>query len=317
MRGRFLVTGCCLLALLTVACKEEKGQTDRAPQPQTEATSAPVKTAAANSITAVATPAPPVAKPTATASSEAAQKEFQNIDLPDSVRLAAARQLLDLNDDGRDFLAENYAIRNNEFILRALIEEKTAAGDEDVLPLLVQLFERVGGEERIDIEQYLLHFGRRSENHLMVFLHSEDASLVLRTLDTLSKINSTAAADSIAPLLEHADSWIRLGAAHALGEIGAPGAAEQLVAALDDTVHSVVNAALVGLGRLRARGAYDAIHRLTASDNPHIRKHSAIALGELGDDRALSTVRALAEEDPDSGVRFMAAKALKKLAGPP
>ena len=310
-----LVTGCCLLALLAGACKDKKGgeasPPATPPQARTETVSAPPQITPIDS-TALASSAK-----AAVSRFEAATKTFQNIDLPDAARLAGARQLLDLNGEGRDFLAENYAVRDNEFVLRALIEEKVTAGDEAVLPLLVQLFERIGGEERIDIEQYLLRFGSRSENDLIAFLGSEDASLVLRTLDALAKMKSTVAADSIAPLLSHANSWIRLGAAHALGEIGAPGAAEQLVTALDDSAHSVVNAALVGLGRLKAREAYDAIHRLTGSDNPHIRKHSAIALGELGDDRAVATVRALATEDPDSGVRFMAAKALKKLEGPP
>lgn len=56
---------------------------------------------------------------------------------------------------------------------------------------------------------------------------------------------------------------------------------------------------------------------LAKSDNVHVRKHAAIALGELGDVRAVEAVRRLAQEDEDSGVRFMAGRVLKKLEEQP
>ena len=48
-----------------------------------------------------------------------------------------------------------------------------------------------------------------------------------------------------------------------------------------------------------------------------MRKHAAIALGELGDRRGLAIVGTLASDDPDSGVRFMAGKARDKLEQAP
>ena len=90
-----------------------------------------------------------------------------------------------------------------------------------------------------------------------------------------------------------------------------------MVKALDDTVYSVVNAALVGLGRLKAVATYERIAALTKADNKHVRKHAAIALGELGDRRGLAIVGTLASDDPDSGVRFMAGKARDKLEQAP
>ncbi len=41
-----------------------------------------------------------------------------------------------------------------------------AAEDDRVLPLLLALFERVDGEERIDFECDILQFGRRSEGRM-------------------------------------------------------------------------------------------------------------------------------------------------------
>ena len=252
----------------------------------------------------------PAPRPVAEGGLEEARIVLGDVAVPDSARLEAARRLLE-KDVG--FLAGAYGQRDNARIVRRLIEEKVAERDARIVPLLVRLFEKVGGEKRIDFEEYLLHFGRQAEGAMMEFLHARDRSLVMRAVDALVKMRSPAAADSIALLLGRPDSWIRIAAAHAMGELGGPKAVDRLVAVLDDTSYSVVDAALVGLGRLRAVSAYDRIVPLLESDIPHVRKHAAMALGELGDRRAVPAVRNLARNDPDPGVRFMAGRALKKL----
>ena len=246
------------------------------------------------------------------ASTDGAQERvaLENVDLPDSARLVAAESLLE-TDVG--FLVGSYGRRDNARIARALIERRVSAGDAEVLPLLVGLFEAVDGEERIDFEEYILHFGRQAEGEMIRFLRAGNRSLVMRALDALVEMRSPLAADSIALLLRHPEPWMRIGAAHAIGELGGPLAAERLTEVLDDSVYSVVNAALVGLGRLRDPKTYERIAPLVEDGNPHIRKHAAMALGEIGDRRAVAAVRKLAEGDPDSGVRFMAGRALKKL----
>ena len=237
-----------------------------------------------------------------------------DVALSDSVRLVAASQLQRV---APETLAANWGYRDNARIIRQLIERRTAAADEGVLPLLLLLFEQVEGEERIDFEHDILHFGRKAESRMYELLHADNRSLVMRAMDALAKMQSPIAGDSIALLLDNPDPWLRIGAAHALGEIGAQSAVGQLVQTLDDTVYSVVNAALVGLGRLKAAESYGRVVSLTESDNKHVRKHAVIALGELGDRRGLSIVRSLAGDDPDSGVRFMAGKAAEKLEQAP
>jgi HEAT repeat protein len=232
------------------------------------------------------------------------------MDAADSTRFAAAKVLLERQVD---YLIAHYGQPNNAHLIRRLIEAKVAADDEAIIPLLLGLFSKVRGEERVDFEVYLLSFGSRVEKDLIGLLSHGDTQLVMRTLDALGKLKSVAAVDAIAPLLGHPDAWIRMGAAHALGDIGARRSVLLLVNTLQDSLHSVVNAALVALGRLRAAEAYAPIRTLIDSDNHHIRKHAAMALGELGDARALAAVRALAADDEDPGVRFMASKALEKL----
>ena len=232
----------------------------------------------------------------------------------DSARVAAAYQLQAV---APDTLAAHWGYGDNPRIIRGLIEAQLAAKDEGALPLLLALFERVEGEGRIDFERDILHYGRRAEGRMLQLLHAESRSLVMRAMDALAKMGSVTAGDSIARLLQHPEPWLRISAAHAVGELGAEGAASHLIAALDDTTYSVVNAALVGLGRLKAAGTYERVAALAASDNKHVRKHAAIALGELGDRRGLEIVSRLASDDPDSGVRFMAGKARDKLKQAP
>jgi len=228
----------------------------------------------------------------------------------DSSRRQAAEHLLEID---YKTLGGLYRSKGNEHLIRALIEEKIKKEDESVLPLVLLLFEQVGSEERIDFEHYILVFGRRAEADLYPLLHANNRSIALRAMDTLAKMRSAPAADSIALFLAHDSVWMRMGAAHALGEIGAVGAAGHLVQTLDDSAYAVVNAALVGLGRLKAVEAYASIEGLLAAENKHVRKHAAMALGELGDRRALAKVRAMAADDEDAGVRFMAGKAAEKL----
>ena len=230
----------------------------------------------------------------------------------DSVRQLMARHLF-IRDPA--FLAREYGNPASTAFIRAAINREVAAGDTAVIPLLLLLFQQRGGEERIDFEVALLSFGGRVEKPLAALLGDADRSLVLRALDGLGKLGATAETGAVAELLRHPDSWVRMGAAHALGEIGDTTAVASLMEALDDTSYSVVNAAMVGLGRLRAARAYDRLIEFTGSDNQHVRKHAAMALGELGDPAARPVLRKLAVRDEDSGVRFMAGRAVKALDG--
>lgn len=231
---------------------------------------------------------------------------------PDSVRRLLARQLYSSDPA---FLAREYGNPANTAPIRAAINRGVAAGDTTVIPLLVLLFRQRGGEERIDFEVALLRFGGRAEKPLAALLKDPDPSVVLRVLDALGKLEASGQIGAVAEQLRHRDSWVRIGAAHALGEIGDTTAVVFLLEALDDSSYSVANAAMVGLGRLRASRAFDRLIKFTGSDNPHVRKHAAMALGELGDPRAGPVLRKLATRDEDSGVRFMAGRAVRALEG--
>ena len=293
--------GLLLLALLSVVwggCREEPDQGGKP---------------AAQAAQGAASSAPPGdGKERPLDSNSEFRRLFLSPSSSDSVRQLLARHLF-----SRDpaFLAGEYGNPANTAAVRAAINRGVAAGDTTVIPLLVLLFQRRGGEERIDFEVALLSFGPRAEKPLAALLGNADPSVVLRALDALGKLKASAEIGAVTEQLRHRDSWVRMGAAHALGEIGDTTAVAFLMEALDDTSYSVVNAAMVGLGRLRAARAYGRLIAFTGSDNQHVRKHAAMALGELGDPAARPVLRRLAERDEDSGVRFMASRAIKVLEG--
>jgi HEAT repeat protein len=226
-----------------------------------------------------------------------------------AARTEAARQLL---PSDQAFLVGQYPIGDNALVLRHLLGTETSPA---AMALGLKLFAAVEGEERIDFEVYLLKYGEAGVSGLVELLKSRQVGLVLQVLDALGKLGAASAADRIAPLLGHDEVWIRMGAAHALGEVGASDYGPQLVAALDDTAYAVVNAALVGLGRLRWQDAYKRIEALSGHQRPQVRRHAAHALGQLARPESAPRLRNMAANDPDSGVRYMADRALARLQG--
>lgn len=235
---------------------------------------------------------------------------FDDATKPDSLRLAAARDLLALD---AEYLATRYA-RVPRFV-RPILDEAVAAGDSAGLVLAARLFESHGGEQRIEFEADLLAYGPRARAYLRPFLARSDRGLVVRAADALAKSGAPEAAADLAPLLQHEEEWIRMGAAHALGRLDDTAATEALLEALQDSAYAVVNAALVGLSRQGAAAAYEPALALLEDARAEVRKHAAHALGQIGDPRARERLRHVSRDDPDSGVRFMATRALDELRG--
>jgi HEAT repeat protein len=116
---------------------------------------------------------------------------------------------------------------------------------------------------------------------------------------------------AVAPLvhiLDDTNQRVRLAAVGTLGVLGQPEAAEPIASLLHDLGAPAAHA-LHQLGD--PRGVEFFITRLSAAD-PQLRQWSAVALGNLGDRRALEPLGACLH-DPNSMVRSCAAQALEQL----
>ena len=110
------------------------------------------------------------------------------------------------------------------------------------------------------------------------------------------------------------DAWqVREEAAATLGKLRLPDSVEPLIEALSDGYWQVRLIAARALGRLKDRRATEALIRdALTQDKVNLRKEAAIALGEIGDVRALSALQ-VAADDADPEVRKMARLAIAHL----
>lgn len=238
--------------------------------------------------------------------------QFLDVEADAAARRAACRSLIASELGQHVFLAESYPLRDNHVLIRGVLQEMARQGDVRAIPLAVELFRRLGGEERIDFEAILLQFGEPAVEPLLALLDAEDWRLVNRTMDALGKLKSTRAVEPLIAKLGDKESWIRIKAAHSLGDIGDARAVPPLMALLASSDYNVVGAALIGLGKLRAREAFDACLELTRHTNPAVRKMAASTLGKIGDPRAVPRLTDLLR-DEDKGVAALARKALGEL----
>lgn len=99
----------------------------------------------------------------------------------------------------------------------------------------------------------------------------------------------------------------------AMGRLGGSQAVSTLSTALNDGDQRVVEEAVRGLALLKVKDAVPALQQLAVSaDSPNLRQAVFEALGELGDRRAVSTLRQ-ALNNPDRFVELQAAYGLARL----
>ncbi|HVP79074.1 MAG TPA: DUF302 domain-containing protein [Thermodesulfobacteriota bacterium] len=107
---------------------------------------------------------------------------------------------------------------------------------------------------------------------LIMGLSSEEEAVRIHSRESLVRIGSPAVA-SLSRVLRHGSHWVRWEAAKALGEIGDPSAAPDLVAALRDEEFDVRWLASEGLTKLKTAGLQSLLHVLmTEVDSPELRE---------------------------------------------
>lgn len=156
----------------------------------------------------------------------------------------------------------------------------------------------------------LMRRGATSLDYLVAHAGSENPWFYIYARELLPRVPTNAAAETLVGLLSHPTNDVRKTAVFLLGFVDAPRCAPKVRPLLAD--EDVAGAAIRTLGKWRDREALDAILPHLASEKEGRRIQAAVALGELGDARAVRPlVAALA--DRVFTVRNAAQKALLAL----
>ena len=146
----------------------------------------------------------------------------------------------------------------------------------------------------------------------------DDARPVVR--DRTIELLVEAGQNSIAPLAEtlnHAvDAEVRISAVFALYRIGTPEAQVAVRNALRDSDFQVRVAAARSAGMARDEQAVDQLMDLVINDEPAVRRQAATALGQIGDERATSTLLTASTNADDRFVEHAIIHSLITLENP-
>jgi len=245
---------------------------------------------------------------------EILKKNFADKDVPRAKRLESGLALV-VRDDGQVFLTEQYGLGQRS-IVQAVIDSIYQTKPEAAAQLLAKLMAAAGGEAKLHFEAQLIKLGDGAINALVSLAESEvEWQTLMRSLDALGKIKAKQGVEVMrSHLISHPNDWVRIAAAHALGDVGGVEVVPALASALGDSSDTVVSAVLVGLGKTGDRRVVRACGRKLTHENPRVRAAAVSALGRLGGADAQALLEPMLR-DADSGVRFKAKQALIDIAG--
>jgi HEAT repeat protein len=153
---------------------------------------------------------------------------------------------------------------------------------------------------------------------LAELLATGDEKIQAQVLDALKQVGKNAPPDLVkatCAMARHEEESIRRRAVLALGETKKTGLAlPVLIEALSDSRYSVRRNAAVALGRLGDSRAVEALVSALQDPSQDVRRRAAEALGQLGDTKALDPLISALNDD-DEFVRQATCGALGKLGG--
>ncbi len=148
-------------------------------------------------------------------------------------------------------------------------------------------------------------------------LHS--ASALEGAAKALRKAWDTQAVEPLIEALNDKEPWVRRKAVFALADLGDARAAQGIVQALSDTHPDVMDAANRSLEHLGetdlSRAVVDPLIGMLVNDRAVIRVRAVQNLGLIGDPRAVAPLAEIVLKDPERGIRRTAAVALGAIGG--
>ena len=209
------------------------------------------------------------------------REQFVDGSLSQSKRVDAGRVLLG-DAEGVSFLVVQYG-RAHQGVVLALLDSLIQVDPGTAAELATGLMASVSGEEKLRFEALLLQLGQAAVTPLVALAGSDaDWQTVMQALDALGKLRAKEGVGVMRARLGDANEWVRMSAAHALGEVGGGDVVEALSDAMSDSVDTVVTAALIGLGRTGDLRARVVCAQQLSHANPRVRGAAVSALARLG-----------------------------------
>ena len=190
---------------------------------------------------------------------------------------------------------------------------------EGSTPVLVDLLLHAPlWRDRVKPAELLGKYGDRScAPALIEGLHDYDFLVRYWCAKSLGALREPSAVPHLLRTMEEdPKTYPRMGAAFALGEIGDPSAAAELVRATRDPEPDVRAHAVQALGKLAVPMSAPVVMTLARDPDEEVRKQVCRALGRLRDPRSRATLEAL-RQDPALQVKYLAGRALERLEGAP
>jgi HEAT repeat protein len=144
----------------------------------------------------------------------------------------------------------------------------------------------------------LIDIGKPAVDPLIEALKDDNPQVRSFAALALGEIRDKKAMKPLLEILADPSPKVRMNVAYSLGEIGAVEAVEPLIKLLKDEDGEVVRMTVIALGLLKDPRATEPICKVMDrddanvrhEDNPNIRYEALIALGEIGDPRAVDTL---------------------------
>ena len=185
--------------------------------------------------------------------------------------------------------------------------------DERALEPLLELSQEADFAE--DVRRALVFIGRERPEALLPLFGKENPYLRRFVCLAAAEVASGVYYEALSGLLGDADGHVRAAAAMGLSKIGDPGAAGPIRRLLLDDYADVQEAAIKALAGLRGGLDIASLIEDLGGQSALLRKNTALLLGMLGDERAVSAL-GFALKDADISVRRAVVAALCRIKTP-
>ncbi|MFZ2960542.1 MAG: HEAT repeat domain-containing protein [Candidatus Ozemobacteraceae bacterium] len=205
------------------------------------------------------------------------------------------------------------ALSDSSWSVRKIAAQSITRMDGISIEHLLRNISNDNEDVRYWVGQILKETGPGRLDQIHECLKTNDPELRLYACQALGIIADQRSTEVLIEILKIGNEWVRIYAAIALGRIGDARAVIPLIESLSDRnaeVHRNIMRAFQKLGSK----VFETISTCVESENPMLRRNSAIAIGELSEERGIDLLVILLSDTVDK-VRQSAAEALARFPG--